>query len=133
MSRPCRSCAGRSGRTGRSSTSGVLKVDVEGAELLVLRGAAGLLARQKPVVVFQFGLGAANHYGHGPREIFELFASHGMGMFTLAGLLEGAAPLTVEALEREYASTRVGSITSARGTSRQRSRPRSRCASTRAS
>ncbi len=80
----------------------MVKVDVEGGELLVLRGAAGLLARQKPIVVFEFGLGAANHYGHGPREIFELFAAHGMRVFTLAGLLNGEAPLTLSALEHEY-------------------------------
>ena len=82
----------------------MVKVDVEGGELLVLRGASGLLARQKPVVVFEFGLGAANHYGHGPREIFELFGAHGMRVFTLAGLLNGESPLTLAAFEHEYAA-----------------------------
>ena len=80
----------------------MIKVDVEGGELLVLRGASRLLREQRPAVVFEFGLGAADHYGHGPRDVFDFFAEHGMRVFTLEGLLAGHPPLTLVELEREY-------------------------------
>lgn len=84
----------------------VLKVDVEGGELLVLRGASRLLATQKPVVVFEFGLGAAEHYGHGPADVVALFAEYGMAVYTLDALLAGGRPLDAAALEREYRAGR---------------------------
>jgi FkbM family methyltransferase len=80
----------------------MLAVDVEGGELLVLRGASRILREQRPAVVFEFGLGAAEHYGHGPRDVIDLFAEHGMRVFTLEGLLAAHPPLSARELEREY-------------------------------
>lgn len=80
----------------------VIKIDVEGAELHVLRGASRIIDEHKPVIVFEFGLGASNHYGYGPREMFAFLSEHGMGVFTLDGLLSGAAALTLPQLEEQY-------------------------------
>ncbi len=63
----------------------LLKVDVEGAELEVLRGARGTLERWKPVVVLEHGLGSADHYGTAPRDVFALLEEAGLRLFTLAG------------------------------------------------
>jgi len=49
-----------------------VKIDVEGAELQVLKGAIGVLRRSRPMIVFEHGLGAADYYGTTPEEVYEL-------------------------------------------------------------
>ena len=48
-----------------------LKVDCEGAETLVLRGARGLLARDRPVVGFECGDAALSNYDHDAGDLFD--------------------------------------------------------------
>jgi len=50
----------------------LIKVDVEGAEQQVIEGALETLVTHKPIVVFEHGRGAADHYGTQPRDIFNL-------------------------------------------------------------
>lgn len=45
-----------------------IKMDVEGAEELALRGAAGLLERCRPVVMFEVNHEAARRLGRAPTE-----------------------------------------------------------------
>jgi FkbM family methyltransferase len=49
----------------------LIKIDVEGAEFDVLKGARKLLLDQKPFVIFEYGLGASDYYGTKPEEIFD--------------------------------------------------------------
>jgi FkbM family methyltransferase len=62
-----------------------VKVDVEGAELQVFRGARRTLARWRPWVVFEHGLGAADHYGTTPAMVHALLAECGLAVFGLDG------------------------------------------------
>lgn len=55
-----------------------VKVDVEGAELQVFKGAVELLKAQRPMMVFEHGLGAADHYGTTPEQIFDLLTQCGL-------------------------------------------------------
>lgn len=55
-----------------------VKIDVEGAELQVLRGATAMLRRDRPFVVFEHGQGAADCYGTRPEHVFDLFAECGL-------------------------------------------------------
>jgi FkbM family methyltransferase len=78
-----------------------IKIDVEGAELAVLRGAEHTLADHHPIVAFEHGLGSADFYGTRPEDVFDILAGH-------AGLrildLEGGGPYSrsrfVQAFER---------------------------------
>jgi FkbM family methyltransferase len=51
----------------------LIKIDVEGAEEQVLSGAMETLRRHRPVVVFEHGVGSADHYGTTPNRIHGLF------------------------------------------------------------
>ena len=55
-----------------------IKLDVEGGEFDVFRGARRILQKQKPVVIFESGLGASEFYGTNPEELF-LFLVKEMG------------------------------------------------------
>ena len=50
----------------------LVKVDVEGAELQVFRGAARTICRWRPIVLFEHGVGGADFYGTKPEQVFEV-------------------------------------------------------------
>lgn len=52
-----------------------VKIDVEGAELAVLRGAVRTIRDNKPIIVFEHGLGGADYYGAKPEEVYELLSA----------------------------------------------------------
>ncbi len=49
-----------------------IKIDVEGAELQVLRGGRELIKKEKPYIIFEHGLGAADCYNTKPEDVFDL-------------------------------------------------------------
>jgi FkbM family methyltransferase len=68
-----------------------LKIDAEGGELDVLRGAAGCLAKFRPVVGFEFGANAIGAYGITPRDLACFLREQG---YTIRGI--DGRRLTVE-------------------------------------
>jgi FkbM family methyltransferase len=63
----------------------LVKIDVEGAELQVLNGATQTLAAHHPVLVFEHGLGSADHYGTRPEQVHDLLTGVGYRVFDLQG------------------------------------------------
>ena len=63
----------------------LIKIDVEGAELAVLQGAAGLLARVRPVLIFEHVAEATALYGDRPEEIWDLLANAGYRILSVTG------------------------------------------------
>jgi len=52
----------------------LIKVDVEGAEQLVIEGARQTLDRHGPVLLFEHQRETASHYGSGPEQLWEVLA-----------------------------------------------------------
>jgi FkbM family methyltransferase len=64
----------------------LLKIDVEGAEHLVLRGALDTLREHRPLVLFEHQRKTAAHYGSGPDEIHALLVDEaGYRIFDMDG------------------------------------------------
>ncbi len=76
-----------------------LKIDVEGAELEVLRGGLETIARHRPVVAFEHGAGSADRYGTAPADVWQLLDGAGLRVFGL----DGAGPFTLAEFEDEFA------------------------------
>jgi FkbM family methyltransferase len=73
---------------------GFLKIDVEGAELLVLHGARELLRRDRPVILFESGPGGAEKFGLTREQLFEfLTAEMGYSIYLIRDYLRGADPI----------------------------------------
>jgi len=82
----------------------LLKVDVEGAELQVFRGAIGILRRSRPFIVFEHGKGAADYYDTRPEQIFDLLADSGLCLSLMGDWLEsdGASALSRAAFVDQF-------------------------------
>ncbi|MBL8058392.1 MAG: FkbM family methyltransferase [Anaerolineales bacterium] len=66
-----------------------LKIDVEGAEALVLRGAARLLAQTPaPTILCEFCDVTAAGFNSSGRQLYDLFQASGYALFQLAGAAE---------------------------------------------
>ena len=64
----------------------------------MFRGALQTLKRWRPVVLFEHGLGAAEHYGATPEELYDLLnAACSLRLSTLSGWLEGEESLSRDA------------------------------------
>lgn len=63
----------------------VVKIDVEGAEVEVLRGAAELLARARPLIIFEHVPATAALYGASPGEPWELLSELDYEVFSVTG------------------------------------------------
>lgn len=79
----------------------LVKIDVEGGEEQVMRGALRTLREHKPLVIFEHGYGAANAYGTEPDDIFGLLAGDaGLRIFDL----DGGGPYELDAFKAAYFS-----------------------------
>jgi FkbM family methyltransferase len=78
-----------------------VKIDVEGAEALVMRGGLRTLRTARPVMAFEHGLGGGEPYGVSDSEIFGLVCDDiGLRLFDM----DGNGPLGLTQFEEELAS-----------------------------
>lgn len=80
----------------------LIKIDVEGAELQVLKGAEQLLKKWKPTIIFEHGKGASEFYGTSPQLLFEFLSNCGMKVSIMKSYLEGKAPMNLADFIGQY-------------------------------
>jgi len=73
-----------------------IKIDVEGGEFGVIKGAKKLLKGNRIVVLFECGKGACDYYGTAPVELYNFITDEvGMKIYTLNAYLKNKNPLSV--------------------------------------
>lgn len=84
-----------------------IKIDVEGGEFGVLKGAEGLLKKNLPVVIFECGMGASDYYGTNPLDLYNyLVQDIGLHIYTLRSYIKGNKPLTANGFEDCFRTNR---------------------------
>jgi FkbM family methyltransferase len=77
-----------------------IKIDVEGAERLVIEGAIQTISRYRPLVAFEHGKGGAEYYDTQPRHVYNLLNNEArLRIFDL----DGNGPYTLDQFEETYA------------------------------
>jgi FkbM family methyltransferase len=80
-----------------------IKIDVEGAELQVLRGAEGTIRAARPFVYFEHGRGGSEYYGTTPELIHRFLCTDcGLQIWRPSDWILGQAPLDVAAFRQAY-------------------------------
>lgn len=80
----------------------LIKIDVEGGELQVLKGAKNLILKNRPTIIFEHGLGASDHYNTTPEKIFDFMTSCNLNIYNLDAFVKGANPLSIEEFKDQY-------------------------------
>ncbi len=79
-----------------------IKIDVEGAELQVMRGARRILEEQRPWLLFESTQSALAAASVTTREVFDFVDGAGYSIFLPQRFTDGAAPLDFEAFDRAH-------------------------------
>ncbi|MAE08657.1 MAG: methyltransferase FkbM [Bacteroidetes bacterium] len=78
-----------------------IKIDVEGGEFGVLKGGIQLLKKFKPIIIFEFGLGASDFYGTNPADMFTLITKElGLQIFLLKSFIKNHKALNLMEFEQ---------------------------------
>ncbi len=80
----------------------LIKIDVEGGEFDVLKGAKKILQNHHPILVFECGIGASEFYGTKPKEIFQYLTDLNYNISTLGAFMKQSAPLTISEFENAF-------------------------------
>lgn len=81
----------------------LIKIDVEGAEFGVLKGARNVLTNNNPIVIFEFGLGASDCYGTKPIDIYGYLAEElEYKIYRLQDFVKNRQALTFSEFEQYY-------------------------------
>lgn len=80
-----------------------IKIDVEGGEFQVLKGAVNIIQRDRPVVIFEHGLGASDHYGTTPEMIYSLLCEQcELDITLMERFIVDAAPLSKDEFRAQF-------------------------------
>jgi FkbM family methyltransferase len=73
----------------------LIKIDVEGAQLQVLKGAKRTITAYRPFIIFEHGMSAEKSYGTRSEEVFDFLVGEcGLRISLLESWLSGKPPLT---------------------------------------
>ena len=80
----------------------LIKIDVEGGELLVLEGALKTIKRAQPTIIFEHGLGASDYYDSTPEKVFALLTDCELRVSTMQRWLNNKPCMNKEEFCRHY-------------------------------
>lgn len=80
----------------------LIKIDVEGAEMIVLEGARALLKRDRPIVLFEFSSGGGANYNTQPEKVYDIFAESGMQVSVIEYFLKKMQGFSREEFVGQY-------------------------------
>lgn len=75
---------------------GFIKIDVEGAELLALRGSESILRRCHPTILFECAQDSLEPHNISPWDIYEFFRTHDYSLFLIQDWLSAGEALSYE-------------------------------------
>ena len=82
-----------------------IKIDVEGGEFGVLKGAKEIILKNRPYIIFEFGIGASDYYGTDPNDIFNFICEEmKMNISTLKCFYQKRPPLRIDEFINIYNS-----------------------------
>ncbi|MDE3234678.1 MAG: FkbM family methyltransferase [Bacteroidota bacterium] len=86
----------------------LLKIDVEGGEMLVLKGAEETIRRSNPIILFEFGKAGAEAYQNTPAMMYNYFSEKlGYEIYTLPSWLQQLSALSPAEFQAFYESGEV--------------------------
>jgi FkbM family methyltransferase len=81
----------------------LIKIDVEGAEFAVLKGALNTIKKSKPVIIFECGLGASDFYGTQPEDLYVFLSKEAaMKIYTLKDYYKNKKQLSESDFKKVY-------------------------------
>ena len=81
-----------------------IKIDVEGGEMNVLRGATRILSNSHPLIIFEFGIGGSDIYGTTPEQLFSFLKSFHYGIFLLPDFIQQRSSLGLDDFREQFYS-----------------------------
>ncbi len=80
-----------------------MKIDVEGGEFGVLKGAKNLLKQYQPKILFECGKGASDYYGTTPSDLYHFIKNEiGLNIYILQSFIKNKQPLTEEGFSHYF-------------------------------
>lgn len=74
-----------------------IKIDVEGGEFGVMKGAKNLLKMNKPIILFECGKGASDYYGTTPIDLYNFISDEiGLEIYTLNAYIKNKKNMSVD-------------------------------------
>ena len=78
-----------------------IKIDTEGAEWAVLRGAGDTISRHRPVVTFEFGLESYSAYDVDPVDVFKFFGDKSYVLMDILGRILDVSAFCSSSVKQE--------------------------------
>jgi len=80
----------------------LIKIDVEGAELDVLKGGVNTITKFNPVVIFEYEQDASKYYNVTPKEMWEFFDEVKYSIYTLKNFIDSPSPISLSDFEKLF-------------------------------
>jgi FkbM family methyltransferase len=79
-----------------------IKIDVEGGEFHVLKGAERIISSYHPLIIFEFGIGGSDIYGVTPAIMFKFLEEKGYSVSLLNNFLSKRKAMTLKEFEKQF-------------------------------